>query len=62
MLRIVPDHLKTERICKHRVKKLLFVMRYVLDQYKTQEKCNKAILENFGTLQSFPFVFDFVPD
>ena len=32
---------------------LHFVIRYVPDQYKTQEMCNKAILE-IGTLQSVP--------
>ena len=37
ILRIVPDHLKTKKMCKHKVKKLLFVIRYVLDQYKMQK-------------------------
>ena len=31
MLRIVPDHLKTTKMCKHAVKKLPFVIRYVPD-------------------------------
>ena len=39
MLKIVPYHLKTKKICKHAVKKLPFVIRY-----KTQQKCGKAIL------------------
>ena len=34
ILRIVPHHLKSKKMCKRKVKKLLFVMRYVLDQYK----------------------------
>ena len=38
-------------MCKHAVKKLLFVIRYVTDQYKTQQMCNKVILENSGTLE-----------
>ena len=42
-------------MCKHAVKKLLFVIRYVPDQYKTQEiMCDKAVLENGGTLKSVP--------
>ena len=39
-------------MCKHAVKKLPFLIRYVPDQYKTQ--CDKAILENGGTLKSVP--------
>ena len=31
MLRFIPDHLKTKKICKHAVKKLPFVIRYVPD-------------------------------
>ena len=41
-------------MCKHTVTKLLFVIRYVPDQYKTQEKCNKVFLENGGKLMSVP--------
>ena len=37
---------------KHAVKKLPFVKRYVSDQYKTQQMCDKAILENGETLES----------
>ena len=36
ILRFVPDHCKTKRMCKHEVKKLPFIIRYVPDQYKTQ--------------------------
>ena len=36
------------------VKKLPFVISYVPDQYKTQKTCDKAILENGGTLESVP--------
>ena len=35
MLKLVPDHLKTRQICNYVIKKLPFVIRYVLDQYKT---------------------------
>ena len=52
MLKFVPDHLKTKKMCKHTVKKLLYVLRYVADQYKTQQTYDKAILENGGTLKS----------
>ena len=34
-------------MCKHTV--LPIVIIYVLDQYKTQQMCHKAILENSGT-------------
>ena len=45
MLKFTHDHLKTKKFCKHTVKKLPSVLRYVLDQYKTQQMRNKAILE-----------------
>ena len=35
MLRTVPNHLKTKRMCKDAVKKLLFSIKYVIDQYNT---------------------------
>ena len=37
MLKFVPDHLKTKKICKCTVKKLLFVIIYVPDRYKTEQ-------------------------
>ena len=51
MIKFVPDHLK---IKKHAVKKLPYPLRYVPDQYKTQQMCDKAIIENSGTLTSVP--------
>ena len=30
-------------MCKHVVKKLRFLIRYVPDEYKTQKMCNKAV-------------------
>ena len=42
-------------MCKHAVKKLLFIIRYVPDQYKTQQMCDKSILENGGTLEAVPY-------
>ena len=41
MLKFVFDHLKTKKMCKHAVKKIHHLLRYVLDQ---------AILENGGEL------------
>ena len=46
--------LKLKKMCKHAVKKLLFLIRYVPNKYKTQQMCDKAILENGGTLKSVP--------
>ena len=46
--------LKLKKFSKHAVKKLPYLLRYVFDQYKTQQICDKAILENSGTLKSVP--------
>ena len=54
MLKFVPDHLKTKKMCKHAVKKLPYLLRYVPDRYKIQLMCDKSILENGGTLMSVP--------
>ena len=32
MIEFVPGHLKTKKMCKHVVKKLLYLLRYVPDQ------------------------------
>ena len=45
MLIFVPDHLKTKNTCKHAVEKLPFVIRYVSDQYKTQQMCVKKLVK-----------------
>ena len=50
-LKFVPDHLKTKKIV---TMKLLLLIRYVRDQYKTQQICDNAILENDGTLECVP--------
>ena len=49
---LVPDHLKTKKMCNHPLKKISFVIRYVSDRYNTQQMCDKAVLENAGTLES----------
>ena len=36
------------------LKKLSYLFKYVPDQYKTQQMCNKAILEHGGTLKFVP--------
>ena len=46
MLRFFPVHLKTKQMHKNTVKILPFVIVYVLDQYKTQNMCDRVILEN----------------
>ena len=38
MLKFIPDHLKTKKVCKHTIKNLPFLIRYVLDWNKTQQK------------------------
>ena len=57
MLKFVPDHLKTKKVSmqfKHAVKKIPYLLSYFPDRYKTQKMCEKAILENSGTLKSVP--------
>ena len=41
MLKFVPYHLKTKTICILAVRKLPFVIRQFLDQYKTEKMCDK---------------------
>ena len=41
-------------MCKHTVKKLSLLIRYVSNQYKTQQMCDKAISEYDGILKSVP--------
>ena len=43
MLKFVPVHLKTKIICKHKVKKLPFIIRYIPDCYINQQMGNKAV-------------------
>ena len=51
MLKFVPDHLTTKKMCKHAVKKIRFLLTYASDQYKTQQMFDKVILENGGTVR-----------
>ena len=52
MLKFIPDHLKTKKICEHIIKKLPYLLRYVSDRCKTQKMCEKVMLENGRTLKS----------
>ena len=38
-------------MCKHDIKKLLYLLRYVSDKYKTQQMCDKSIIENGGMVK-----------
>ena len=42
---MVPDHLKSKKMCKNAVQNLPY-------WYMTQEMCNKAFLKNGGKLKS----------
>ena len=46
--------LKREKFVSMQSKKLLYVLRFVPNQDKTQQMCDKAILENSGILMSIP--------
>ena len=39
-------------MCKHAIKKLVYLLGYVSDQCKTQEMCYKPILENAAILKN----------
>ena len=54
MLKFVPDHLRTKKMCKDAVQKLPDLLRYVPNQYKAQQMCDKSIFENGGTLKLVP--------
>ena len=40
MLKFVTGHLKTKKMFKHALKNLPRLLRYVADQYKTQQMCD----------------------
>ena len=44
--------LKTKKMCKHAVKKLLFVIRHDPDRYQIQLMCEKDVIESGRTLWS----------
>ena len=55
MIRFVLDDLKTRNMRKNAVRKLPFLIRNIPDQYKTEQMCHKAVVENSGTVK---FVLD----
>ena len=42
MLKFVPDHHKTKKMCKYAIKKLSYLLRYVPD-----ERLNKCVTKQF---------------
>ena len=53
MLEFVNDHLNTKKMCKHTVRMLPFLIKYLPDQYKTQRMSDKIILDE-GMLMFIP--------
>ena len=54
MLEFATEHLKTKKMCKHAVKEIPYLLRYVPNQDNTQQMCDKAILVNGETLKCVP--------
>ena len=54
MLIFVYVNIQNKKMCKHSVKKLSFLIRFVSDRFKTQEICYKVIPENGGRLMFAP--------
>ena len=52
MLKFIHDYLKTKIMCRYTVKNLPSIIRYVHVQNKTQKMCDKAVVEDRGTLES----------
>ena len=48
------QNLKTKKMCKHPVKMLPFLIKYVPGRFKTQKMRYKVILKNGGMLMVFP--------
>ena len=46
MLTFILHYLKTKKMGKNAIKKVLFVKRYVCNQYNTQTMCDEAIEEH----------------
>ena len=42
--------LKLRNMRKNALRKLPFLMRNIPDQYKTEQMCHKAVVENSGTV------------
>ena len=57
IIRLVPNHLKAKKMCKIAVKKLPSVIKYVSDQYKSNEMWN-VTKENDGMLEFIPDYYE----
>ena len=44
MLNLFLIILKLKKMCKHAVKKLPYLLRYIPDQYNTQQMCDKSTI------------------
>ena len=53
ILKFFPYYFNTKKCVKMQLK-LLFVLRYIPDRYKTQQIWDKGVLENGGTLNAVP--------
>ena len=67
MLKFVSHYLKTKKMCKHAVKKIPFLIRYVLDWYKTQQigyvpECHKNQQMCDKAVDNYPHALDFASD
>ena len=54
MVQVVPDYLMIKKGCKNVIKKLPFIIAHVPDWSKTQEICDRVILENGEILRFIP--------
>ena len=57
MLNFFRYYLKTKKMCNHVVGKMRYLSRYVPDQFKTQQMCDKAFIENGRTLKSVRYCY-----
>ena len=49
--------IKTKQMCKHAVKKLLFLIKFVPNRYKFQQMCDNAIDNYTHALGSVPYCY-----
>ena len=49
--------IKTKQMCKHVVKKLPFLIKYVPDWYKTPQMCDKVRQGNDEMLMFIPYFY-----
>ena len=49
--------IKTKQMCKHAVKKLPFLIKYVPDWYKTPHMCDKVRQGNDEMLMFIPYFY-----